>query len=302
MTQKRYAGIEGGGTKFVCAIVDQDNQVLSEMRCPTTDPHTTLSACAEFLEEQQRALGPFESLGIACFGPLDPTPGSPTYGNILPTPKPGWSGADVLGFFSRRLNLPIGFDTDVNGAALAESLWGAGQGLTDLVYFTIGTGIGGGAIVGGKLLHGLLHPEMGHIPLPRDPEQDSFPGACPFHSDCFEGLAAGPALEKRWGQRAETFTPDHPAWELEAHYIALAMQSIICVLSPQRIILGGGVSSQPRLLPLVRQKTIAYLNGYVQSPAILEHMDKYIVPPGLGTRSGVLGAVALGRLALEVAL
>jgi fructokinase len=193
--------------------------------------------------------------------------------------------------------VPIGFDTDVNGAALGEWRWGAAQGLDTFIYLTIGTGIGGGGLVNGKLMHGLLHPEMGHIPLPRDSAVDPFQGGCPFHGDCFEGLASGPAMEKRWGQKAETLPPDHPAWDLEAHYIALALQSLICTLSPQRIIIGGGVAQQPQILPLVRQKTQAALNGYVQSPAILEDIDTFIVPPALGGRAGVLGAIALAQQA-----
>jgi fructokinase len=299
MTPLLFGGIEGGGTKFVCAVADAENNILAEARFATGHPSDTLDACAAFFEEQQVRLGPLAALGAACFGPLDAHLGSPTYGRILPTPKPGWTGADVAGYLSRRLGLPVGFDTDVNGAVLAEALWGAGQGLADIVYFTIGTGVGGGAMVAGRLLRGLLHPEMGHIPLPHDLRVDPYPGNCPFHADCFEGLASGPAMEKRWGQPAQTLPTDHPAWELEAHYIALAMQSVICTLSPQRIILGGGVASQPQLLPMVRVKTQALLNGYIQSPLVLTDIDHYLVSPGLGSRSGVLGAVALARQALE---
>jgi fructokinase len=191
--------------------------------------------------------------------------------------------------------VPIAFDTDVNGAALAEACWGAGQGCDPLLYLTIGTGIGGGALVNGKLLHGLIHPEMGHILLPRDVDRDPFPGICPFHKNCFEGLASGPAMEKRWGQKAETLAPDHPAWDLEAHYIALALESYICTLSPQRIILGGGVMAQPHIIPRVRQNVVTLLNGYIQSPAITQDIAEYIVPATLGGRAGVLGAIALAE-------
>jgi fructokinase len=190
--------------------------------------------------------------------------------------------------------IPVGFDTDVNGAALGEHLWGAAQGLSDFVYFTIGTGIGGGAMSGGKLVHGLVHTEMGHMRVPRRAD-DAFAGWCPYHADCFEGLAAGPALELRWGVKAETFGPEHAAWDLEAHYIAQAVHTVVCLLSPQRVILGGGVSSQPVLLPLVRQKLLASLNGYVQTPELLDNIDTFIVNPGLGNRAGVLGAIALGQ-------
>jgi fructokinase len=238
-------------------------------------------------------------LGVACFGPLDPHPLSPTFGRILPTPKLGWTGADIVGTLRSALNLPVAFDTDVNGAALAEARWGAAQSCDPVLYLTIGTGIGGGVLVNGKLLHGLIHPEMGHIPLPRDPRVDPFPGNCPFHGDCFEGLACGPAIEKRWGQKAETLPVEHPAWELEAHYIGLALTSYIYTLMPQKIVIGGGVIQQPQVLPLVRQKVQSFLNGYVQSPVLTQTIDDYIVLPGLGNRAGVLGAIALAELAFH---
>ena len=195
--------------------------------------------------------------------------------------------------------MPVRFDTDVNGAALGELRWGAGQGLDTFIYLTVGTGIGGGAIVNGQILHGLLHPEMGHIPLPHDFSRDPFEGVCPFHHDCFEGLASGIAIEKRWGQRGEALPLEHPAWELEAEYIAHALASYIYTLSPQRIIIGGGVGQLPHLLPRVQQRTRALINGYVKSPAILENIENYIVPPGLGERAGVLGAIALAQQALQ---
>ncbi len=238
------------------------------------------------------------AIGIASFGPVDPNPASPTFGYITTTPKPGWANADLAGAIGRALGLPVGFDTDVNGAALGEYRWGAAQGLDTFLYFTIGTGIGGGGMVGGKLMHGLLHPEMGHMRLPHDWQADPFKGACPFHGDCFEGLAAGPAMNARWGQPAETLPADHPAWQLEAHYIALAMSNFIVTISPQRIILGGGVMSGPHMFPALRSEVLELLNGYVQSPAILQHIDEYIVPPGLGNRSGVLGAFALAEAVL----
>jgi fructokinase len=219
----------------------------------------------------------------------------------LLTTKPGWSNAEIVGPLRAAFNLPVAFDTDVNGAALGEWCWGAAQGLNTFIYLTVGTGIGGGALVDGKLAHGLLHPEMGHIPLPQDKKVDPFESICPFHHDCFEGLASGPAMEKRWGQKAETLPPDHPAWELEARYIALALRSFICTLSPQRIVIGGGVAQQSQLMPLIRQKTQATLNAYVQSPAILDEIDSFIVPPALGGRAGVLGAIALAQHADNVA-
>jgi fructokinase len=297
MSAGLFGSIEGGGTKFVCAVIDEQNQILAEMRVPTTTPDETLNACLDFFNQQQVLLGRLAALGIACFGPLDARRDSPTYGQILATPKPGWAFTDVAGFYEDRLEVPVGFDTDVNGAVLAEALWGAGKGLSDVVYFTIGTGIGGGAMVNGQLLHGLMHPEMGHARLPRIGGDEGFFGVCPFHGDCFEGVASGPAMAARWGMPAEMLSPEHPAWKLEAAYIALALQGVICTLAPQRIILGGGVMSADFLFPMIRQKTVEFLNGYIHAVEILEGIEDYIVPPGLGTRSGILGGKALAELA-----
>jgi fructokinase len=194
------------------------------------------------------------------------------------------------------LGLPVAIDTDVNGAALAEYLWGAGKGTDNLVYITIGTGIGGGAMVNGGLVHGLVHPEMGHIRVPHDREKDPFEGCCPFHGDCLEGLASGKAVQLRWGKPAEELPEDHPGWELEAHYLALGIGNIVCTLSPGRIITGGGLMNNPSLLFKVREKTREYLNGYIHSPRITEDMEHYIVTPELGDYSGVLGAIALARM------
>jgi fructokinase len=293
-----FGGIEGGGTKFVCAVGTGPDDIRAETRFPTTTPAETIGRAISFFQEQEKAFGRLSAVGFASFGPIDPDPVSPTYGYVLPTPKPDWSNSDVVGPLKKALNLPIGFDTDVNGAALSEARWGAAQGCNPVVYFTIGTGIGGGAVVNGKLLHGLLHPEMGHMKIPHDISVDPFPGACPFHGDCFEGLAAGPSIEKRWGQKAETLPADHPAWDLEAQYIALAFANIIYSFSPQKIVVGGGVVQQAHMLPLIQQKVQKILGGYVQSAQITQHIDQYIVLPGLGNRSGVLGAIALAELAL----
>ena len=293
-----FGGIEGGGTKFVCAVGTGQGEILAETRFPTTTPDETLARAVDFFKEQTRSLGPLAAIGVASFGPLDPRSASDKFGRILQTPKPGWTNADIVGPLRAAFDVPIAFDTDVNGAALGEWRWGAAQGLDTFIYLTIGTGIGGGGLINGKLMHGLLHPEMGHIPLPRNPALDPFEGSCPFHGDCFEGLASGPAMEKRWGVKAETLPPEHPAWDLEAGYIALALRSFICTLSPQRIILGGGVTQQPHLMPLIRLKTQATLNAYVQSPSILENIDTYIVAPALGGRAGALGAIALAEGAL----
>ncbi len=296
-TSLLFGGIEGGGTKFVCAVGAGPGDIRAESRFSTTTPAETLRRVIDFFKQQEQEHGPLAAIGFGSFGPIDPRPASPTFGYILPTPKPGWSMVDVVGPLRKAFDLPIGFDLDVNAAALAEGRWGAGQNCDPLMYITIGTGIGAGVLVNGKLVHGLLHPEAGHLPLPRDPERDPFSGICPFHGDCFEGLAAGPALEKRWGQKAETLPPEHSAWELEAHYIALALCSYIYTLSPQRIILGGGVSQQPQVIKMVREKVPVLLNGYIQSAEILERIEHYIVHPGLGNQSGVLGALALAEQA-----
>lgn len=293
-------GIEAGGTKFVCAVGTGPDNVRAVLRIPTTTPSETLEQAITFFRDQQVQRGPLAAIGIAAFGPLDPQPGSPTFGYITTTPKPGWRNTDFAGRVARALNVPVGFDTDVNVAALGEARWGAAQGLDSFIYLTIGTGIGGGGLLGGQLMHGLIHPEMGHIRLPHDRTRDPYPGCCPFHGDCLEGLASGPAIEGRWGQPAGTLAPDHPAWDLEAEYLALALSNYICTLSPQRLVLGGGVMDQQHLFPLIRQKVQQGLAGYVQSPAILEHIDQYIVPPGLGNRAGVLGAIALAQRQLAL--
>jgi fructokinase len=300
MTQKSsslFGAIEAGGTKFVCAVGSDPRNLLDETRFPTTTPQETLSRSLEFFRASEKKHGKLASIGLASFGPVDLDPASPSYGSITSTPKPGWSHTDLINVFRSEFGVPVGFDTDVNGAALGEWRWGAAQGLDNFIYLTIGTGIGGGAYVNGRLVHGLVHPEMGHIILPRDEQEDSFPGFCPFHGNCLEGLAAGPAIEKRWGQRAETLPPDHPAWALEAHYLALGLTNFICTLSPQRIIMGGGVMQQPVLWRLVRAETQHLLNGYVRSPRLLDEIDAYIIPPGLGNLAGVSGALALAEQA-----
>jgi fructokinase len=296
-----WGGIEAGGTKFVCAVGSGPGDLRAEVRFPTTTPEASIGQAIEFLQ-QQHEKEPLSAVGIASFGPVDPDPDSPTFGYITTTPKPGWAHTDFAGTIRRALGLPVGFDTDVNVAALGERRWGAAQGLDTFVYLTIGTGIGGGGMVNGRLIHGLVHPEMGHIRIPHDRERDPYAGACPYHGDCLEGLATGPALEARWGQRGETLPADHPAWELEAGYLALGLVSIICILSPERIIMGGGVMEQRQLFPLVRRRVRDLLNGYLQVPSILDQIDEYIVPPGLGSQAGVLGAIALAQQAAGVSI
>ena len=296
-----WGGIEAGGTKFVCAVGSGPDDLRAEVRFPTTMPEASIGRAIEFFQ-QQHEKEPLAAVGIASFGPVDPNPDSPTFGYITTTPKPGWAHTDFAGTIRRALGVPVGFDTDVNVAALGERRWGAAEGLDTFVYLTIGTGIGGGGMVNGKLIHGLVHPEMGHIRIPHDRERDPYAGACPYHGDCLEGLATGLALEARWGQRGETLPADHPAWELEAGYLALGLVSIICILSPERIIMGGGVMEQRQLFPLVRGRVRELLNGYLQAPAIMDRIDEYIVPPGLGNRAGVLGAIALAQQAAGVSV
>lgn len=292
-----YGGLEAGGTKFVCAVGSGPDDVRSQVRIPTTTPAETIPEVLEFFRGEF-SKEPLAAIGVASFGPLDPHPDSPTYGYLTATTKPGnWNQVDLLGPLRNAFGIPLGFDTDVSGAALGEGRWGAARGLDDYVYLTVGTGIGGGAVVRGETVHGLLHLEMGHMILPRRAD-DEFAGTCPFHGNCMEGLASGPAIEQRWGVRAEELAADHPAWELEAHYLGIGLANIICTYSPQRIIVGGGVMHQEHLYPMVRENVRRVLNGYIQHPAITDDNDTYIVPPGLGDRAGVLGAIALAERAV----
>jgi fructokinase len=289
-----YGGVEAGGTRFVCAIGSSPDKIEMETSFATTTPQETIDRTIAFFKQYQRQ-EPLSAVGVGSFGPVDLNPASPMFGYITATPKPGWANTEFLGQINRALAVPVGFDTDVNAAALGEATWGAAKGLETFIYMTVGTGIGGGGMVNGQLLHGLLHPEMGHLRLPHDLDEDPYPGACSYHGDCFEGLAAGPALLGRWGHRGEELPPDHPAWRLEAHYLALGLANLICILSPQRIILGGGIMKQTALFQMVRRNVQQLLNGYLQVPAILEHIDEYIVPAALGNRAGVLGAIALAK-------
>jgi fructokinase len=293
MSSPLYGGIEAGGTKFVCTVATGPDRIVAEERFPTTAPDETLGRAIAFFREQP----PIAALGIGTFGPADPDPASPTFGHITTTPKTGWAHVDFAGVLQEALGVPVGFDTDVNVAALGEWRWGAAQGLETFVYLTVGTGIGGGGLVNGRMMHGLIHPEMGHIRLPRGDDADRFAGICPYHGDCLEGLASGPAIEARWNVPAAELPADHQAWLIEAHYLALALSNFICTLSPQRIILGGGVMEQPQLLPLIHEEVPQLLNGYVQSPMIVDRIEAYIVPPGLGNQAGMLGAIALAQRA-----
>lgn len=273
------------------------DNVQAERTIPTTTPDETISQAEAFFRKHQKH-GPISALGIGSFGPIDLNPNSQTFGYITTTPKKNWANTEFVGRIRRALGVPVAFDTDTNAAALAEATWGNARGLHTFVYLTVGTGIGGGGMMAGQPLHGLSHPEMGHLRLPHDLKQDPYAGACPFHGDCLEGLAAGPALFGRWGQPGENLPPNHPAWPLEAHYLALGLTDIICMLSPQRIILGGGVMKQTTLLPMIRREVQQILKGYLRLSAIIDEIDDYIVPPHLGDRAGVLGAIALAKKAI----
>lgn len=291
MNSKLYGGIEGGGTKFVCAVGSDPDHILAEKRFPTTTPQETLSQVITFFKQFDLV-----AIGLATFGPLDLNPSSPSYGHITATPKINWANTDVLGCFRAAFSLPLVLESDVNAAAFGEYCWVAeNQALDSLIYYTIGTGIGAGVILHGEIVHGLTHPEAGHVLLPHDRQRDPFEGVCPFHRDCFEGLASGPAISARWGAPANSLPDEHPAWELEAEYLAIAMVNTILTLSPQRLILGGGVMERRQLFPRVRQRVRELLNGYVASPMFSGALDTYIVPPALGNRSGVLGALALAQ-------
>ena len=296
---KCYGGIEAGGTKFVCAVGSTPDD-LHKDTFDTTDPEQTLTRAVDFFKGQN-SKAPISAIGIGSFGPIDLHKNSPSYGFITSTPKPGWANTDFASRIHASLDLPVGFDTDVNAASLGEHRWGAAKGLTSFIYLTIGTGIGGGGLINGHLLHGLVHPEMGHICLPRHID-DTYPGNCPFHNtessySCFEGLASGPAMAERWGQSPQALDDGHRAWDLEAYYIAMAIVSYVCTLSPQRIIIGGGVMKREPLIGSIRKKVKEMLNGYVRSAAILERIEDYIVLPKLGHDAGVIGAIELAKLA-----
>ena len=278
-------GLEAGGSKTVCAI-GTGPQTLVRESIRTTTPAETLERLARCLRTQMRTHR-IAALGIASFGPLDLDPASPTFGFITSTPKPGWSNVDIRGELSRALRIPVAIDTDVNAAALAEHQWGAAHGLDNMLYITVGTGIGGGAVINGAPVHGLTHPEMGHILIPHDRTRDSFPGACPYHGDCLEGLASGVAMEQRWGPKAEDLPSNHPAWALEAHYLALGLANLVYTLSPRRIVMGGGIMHREELFPMIQERLRDLLNGYAPAPEV--------VPPKLGGDAGVLGALLLAQ-------
>jgi fructokinase len=289
-----YGGIEAGGTKFVC-VVGTDPETLEEVvRFPTTSPEETLGRTLDFFKDWKDRIA---GIGIGSFGPLDIRPESETYGCIEKTPKPGWTGTDILSTI-RELGVPTAIHMDVAASAIGEYTWGAGQDLRNLLYITVGTGIGATALLDGKPLSGLAASEMGHLFLPAA-EADDFKGSCPFHGRCLEGIASGPAIAERWGRPGKDLGENHPAWELEAEYLAAGIVNYILVLSPERIIAGGGVMQQGGLFPLIRRKIQNKLNGYVDRIEITERIDEYLVEPGLGSRSGILGCLVMAKNASD---
>jgi fructokinase len=291
-THPLYGGIEGGGTKFVCVVGRGPHEIIAETRFPTTTPPETLQHVVEFftpyIQSQQLV-----AVGLGSFGPVDVDPASPTYGYITTTPKPNWANTNILGILQHKLGLPVAIDMDVAASALGEYRWGACQGIDPCLYLTVGTGIGGSYILQGRSLRGLVSLEMGHIYLPHDLTLDPFPGSCPFHTGCFEGLANGPSIQNRFSQPAESLADDHPFWDLEATYIATALANYIFTFPPRRIVLGGGVMHRTFLFTKIRQLVSSLLNNYLAHPTLTHHIDEYIVPPALGYRSGALGALAL---------
>ncbi|MGE8203378.1 ROK family protein [Heyndrickxia sp. NPDC080065] len=284
-----YLGaIEAGGTKFVCAVGDEKGNIIERISLPTTTPDETIPKVVSFFQNYD-----IKALGVGSFGPIDINSNSATYGYITTTPKLAWRNFPFLQTLQKELSVPIGFNTDVNVAALGEATFGAAKGFNSCLYITIGTGIGAGAVVQGNLLQGLSHPEMGHILVRKHPE-DSYKGKCPYHQDCLEGLAAGPAIEERWGKKGTELAEKDIVWEIEAHYLAQALMQYILILSPGKIIMGGGVMKQSQLFPLIHKKLTEFVNDYVSLPSLKD----YIVSPGLGDNAGITGALVLAKQTL----
>lgn len=287
---KQYGSLEAGGTKMVLSVLDEEGNILERKSIPTRKPAETMPEMIAFYQQH-----PVSALGIACFGPLDLNPKSAHYGWLTATPKLDWRNTPVLPAFSEALNIPIGLDTDVNAAALAEFQLGAAKGCGSCLYVTVGTGIGGGLVVNGKPVHGLMHPEFGHMLMQASPKDPAPEGFCPYHKGCLEGLASGPAMQKRWGVPAYELPPDHAAWEVEADYLAAMCVNAVMAFSPEKIVLGGGVMQQGFLVEMIRERFLKLLGGYVAPLDSREAVDAYVVTPGLGINSGVMGGWLLAR-------
>jgi fructokinase len=297
-----YGALEAGGTKMICAVGNEEGQILDQTSIPTTTPEETMPKIIEYFKAKQDAAetpdDKLKAIGIACFGPVDVRPSSKTYGNILYTPKIPWRNFPMVKTVREALDdIPVGFDTDVNGSLLGEATWGCAKGLTDAVYFTIGTGIGMGAMAGGQLIHGMLHPEAGHIMM-APIAGDEYKGHCPSHGTCFEGMACGPAVEDRWGKPGKELRDMPEVWDLEAKYIAQALVDVIYILSPQKIILGGGVMGQAQLFPLIRKYVLENVNSYIDTKE-LRNINSYITPAALNGNQGIMGALKLAAMAAE---
>ena len=291
---KKIGALEAGGTKMVLAVYDENGTELERITLPTLTPDVTMPKMIEFFRKHE-----IDALGVGSFGPLDLNPESPTYGYITSTPKLAWKDYPLLEKLLDGRDIPAGIDTDVNAAIIAEAEMGAARGCQNAVYVTIGTGVGGGVLSNGKTVHGLLHPEVGHALLVPHPDDPNPRGVCPYHAGCIEGLAAGPAIGARVTGDAKDLPDDHPTFAIEAYYLAQMCVNLIMTLSPERIILGGGVMQRAGLMDKVRSETLRLLNGYIQSPAILEHIDEYIVYPELFPVSGLVGSYLIGKKALE---
>jgi fructokinase len=294
----KIAAVEAGGTKFVAGLFSVDENgtrpplLLERTSVPTTTPVETLSATGTFFEKAIKDHGAIDAIGIGSFGPVDLKPSSAEWGHITSTPKPGWSRTNVAGWFRERFHVPVAFDTDVNAAAYGEYLWGASRGVQDFVYITVGTGIGGGIFSGGNLVHGLSHPELGHIKLAREAD-DPYQGRCPYHGACLEGLASGPAIAERWGASPEALPADHRAWELEARYLARAVAAYALVISPELVLLGGGVGLRPGLAERVSALVGEELGGYIPALNRPDRLAGYVRRPELAGNAGLVGSVAL---------
>ncbi len=292
----RYGALEAGGTKMVCAIGDETGRILNQVSIPTTTPADTMPQIIEYFEAKEKECH-IDAIGIASFGPIDVKPDSETYGTILDTPKLSWKRYSILGAMKNTFDIPMGLDTDVNGSCLGEMTYGTAKGLDSVLYLTVGTGIGAGIAIDGQPVHGMLHPEAGHILVaPRSGDENHC--VCPYHENCLEGLAAGPSIEKRWGAKAAELVDRAEVWELESDYLAQAIMNFILTVSPQRIILGGGVMHQAQLFPLIRRKVVEKMNGYIRTPEMAD-MDTYIVPASLNDNQGIMGCFRLAELAMQ---
>ncbi len=284
---KYYGSLEAGGTKMVCAIGDEQGNILERFTTPTLDPETTMPIMIDFFKDKN-----LSALGVGCFGPVDLDKKSETYGCITTTPKLAWRNYPIVKAFQDALGIPVGFDTDVNAAALGEAVWGCTKGLENSIYITVGTGVGVGVIINGKPYHGMTHPEGGHIILRRREDDPMEHGVCPYHENCLEGLASGPALGKRWGKPGAELTEMKEVWDLEAYYLGQAICDYVMVLSPERIVLGGGVSHQEQLLPLVREEIKRQMGGYITAKGMAD-LENYVVLPSLNDNQGILGGLKL---------